>query len=163
MSLDSSVGIATAYGLDGPGWIPGSARLFSTESWETLRPTQPPTQWTQEALSPGRETDHSPPSSIEVIKSSYCLFYDSVSISDCIVSNKQIIGKQWIGKDLEEINSVLLMILCRFLPKETVTPSKSSLMIADVPANIETDNLSSINVKNSPYNSLLGKMLMNKK
>jgi hypothetical protein len=29
-SWDSSVGIATGYGLDGPGLIPGSARFFSS-------------------------------------------------------------------------------------------------------------------------------------
>jgi hypothetical protein len=46
--------------------------LFSTASRSTLAPTQPPIQWVPEALSlgvkrPGREVDHSPPSSAEVM------------------------------------------------------------------------------------------------
>jgi len=45
--------------------------LFTTASRIALRPTQPPIQWVPGALSlrvkrPGRETDHSPPSSAEV-------------------------------------------------------------------------------------------------
>jgi hypothetical protein len=45
--------------------------LFTTASRTALRPTQPPIQWVQGALSlgikrPGHEADHSPPSSAEV-------------------------------------------------------------------------------------------------
>jgi hypothetical protein len=45
--------------------------LFTTASRTALGPTQPPIQWVPAALSlgvkrPGREADHSPPSSIEV-------------------------------------------------------------------------------------------------
>jgi hypothetical protein len=45
--------------------------LFTTVSRTALGPTQPPVQWTIGALSrgvkrPGREADHSPPSSAEV-------------------------------------------------------------------------------------------------
>jgi hypothetical protein len=45
--------------------------LFTTASRTALRPTQPPIQWVPEALSlgvklPGREADHSHPSSDEV-------------------------------------------------------------------------------------------------
>jgi hypothetical protein len=40
--------------------------LFSTASRSVLGPTQPPIQWVPGALSPGREADHSPPSSAEV-------------------------------------------------------------------------------------------------
>jgi hypothetical protein len=45
--------------------------LFTTESRTALGPTQPPIQWVSVALSlgvkrPGREADHSPPSSAEV-------------------------------------------------------------------------------------------------
>jgi hypothetical protein len=48
--------------------------LFSTSSIQALGPTQPPTQWVPGALSPGvkrpgREFDHSPPTSAKVKKS----------------------------------------------------------------------------------------------
>jgi hypothetical protein len=47
--------------------------LFSTSSRRALRPTQPAIEWVPEALSPaikrsGREADHSPPTSAEVMK-----------------------------------------------------------------------------------------------
>jgi hypothetical protein len=46
---------------------------FATASKRALGPTQPPIHWISRALSPevnqpGRETDHSPPSSAEVKK-----------------------------------------------------------------------------------------------
>jgi hypothetical protein len=77
MSHDSSVGIALGYGLDDRGSrvrFPaggGEFFLFTTASRTALGPTQPPIQWVSGALSlgvkrPGREADHSPPSSIEV-------------------------------------------------------------------------------------------------
>jgi hypothetical protein len=53
---DSSVGIATRYGFDGSGSIPGSARISLL-----CGPTETHIQW-----APGRETDHSSPSSAEV-------------------------------------------------------------------------------------------------
>jgi hypothetical protein len=63
------------YGLEGPGSIPGTARisLVSTESRSALGPTQAPIVWVAGALSPGvkrqgRETDHSPPSTATVKK-----------------------------------------------------------------------------------------------
>jgi hypothetical protein len=76
-SRDSAVGIATGYGLEDRGsefetrW--GKNFHFSTSSRPALGPTQPPIQWISEALSPGikrpgREDDHSPPTSAEVKK-----------------------------------------------------------------------------------------------
>jgi hypothetical protein len=41
----SSVGIATAYGLDGPGIESRLRRDFPHLSRPVLRPTQPPVQW----------------------------------------------------------------------------------------------------------------------
>jgi hypothetical protein len=77
-SRDSSVGIATGYGLDDRGVrssSPGRVRnlLFYTSSRPALASTQPPIQWVPRALSPGvkregREADHSPPTSAEVKK-----------------------------------------------------------------------------------------------
>jgi hypothetical protein len=53
--------------------FPGKGKdcLFSTESGPALGSTEPPVQWIPGALSPcvkrpGREADHSPPSSAEV-------------------------------------------------------------------------------------------------
>jgi hypothetical protein len=41
----SSVGIATGYGLDGPGIESRCVRDFPHLSRPALRPTQPPVQW----------------------------------------------------------------------------------------------------------------------
>jgi hypothetical protein len=75
-SRDSSVGIATDYGLDGQGIgvrFPAGVRafLFSTASRPSLRLIQPPNQWVPGALSPWvkcpeSEADHSFPSSAEI-------------------------------------------------------------------------------------------------
>ena len=43
---DSSVGIATDYGLDGPGSNPGGDEIFR-QSRPALGPTQPPVKWVQ--------------------------------------------------------------------------------------------------------------------
>ena len=47
----SSVGIATDYGLDGPGSNPGGDEIFR-QSRPALGSTQPPVQWVP-GLSPG--------------------------------------------------------------------------------------------------------------
>ena len=71
MGRDSSVGIATAYGLDGAGIEFRWGRDFPHMSRPALRSTQPPVQWVP-GLSPGgkvrprRDADPSPPSSAEV-------------------------------------------------------------------------------------------------
>jgi hypothetical protein len=54
-SLDSSVGAATGYGLDGRGSIPGRVkRSFSfLQRPHRLWPTQPPIEWLPGAVSPG--------------------------------------------------------------------------------------------------------------
>jgi hypothetical protein len=61
------------YGLDGRGSIPdrGKILLFCAASRPALGPTQHPIYWVPDALSPrvkrpGREADHSLPSSAEV-------------------------------------------------------------------------------------------------
>jgi hypothetical protein len=43
--LDSSVGITTGYGLDGPGIESRWGRDISHTSRPVLGPTQPPVQW----------------------------------------------------------------------------------------------------------------------
>jgi hypothetical protein len=75
-SRDSSVGIALSYGLDDRGsrvQFPAGAGNFSLHHRvrTALGPTQPPIRWVLGALSlwvkrPGREADHSSPSSAEV-------------------------------------------------------------------------------------------------
>ena len=67
----SSVGIATDYGLDGPGSNPGGDEIFRL-SRPALGPTQPPVQWVPRLsggkVRPGRAADHSPPSSAAVME-----------------------------------------------------------------------------------------------
>jgi hypothetical protein len=75
-SRDSVVGIATSYVLDDRGVggrVPVGSRIFSKSSRPALRSTQPPIQCLSGTLSPGvkrpgREVDHSPPTSAEVNK-----------------------------------------------------------------------------------------------
>jgi hypothetical protein len=71
-SGDSSVCIATGYGLDGRGSFSGRDKRFSLlhNARPALGPTHPPIHWVPGALSPGlkrpeREADHSLPSSAE--------------------------------------------------------------------------------------------------
>jgi len=67
----SSVGIATDYGLDGPGSNPGGDETFRP-SRSALGPTQHPVKWILGFLGgkvrPGRAADHSPPSSAAVME-----------------------------------------------------------------------------------------------
>jgi hypothetical protein len=73
-SLYSSVSIATGYGLYDRGVgvrVPEGSRIFSKSSRPALRFTQSPIQWVRGAVfpgvkRPGREVDHSPPTSAEV-------------------------------------------------------------------------------------------------
>jgi hypothetical protein len=75
-SRDSSVGIATGYGLDDLGVgvrVTVGSRIFSTTFISTLEPTRPPVQWVTGALCPGvkrrgHEADHSPATIAEVKK-----------------------------------------------------------------------------------------------
>jgi len=60
----SSVGIATDYGLDGPGSNPGGDEIFHP-SRPALGYTQPPVKWVPVLsrggkVRPGRAADHSP-------------------------------------------------------------------------------------------------------
>jgi hypothetical protein len=69
---DSVVGIATGYGLDGPGIESRWGRNFPHLSRPALGPNQPPVQWVP-GLSrgkerPRRDADPSPPSSVVVMK-----------------------------------------------------------------------------------------------
>ena len=67
----SSVGIATVYGLEGPGSNPGGDEILHP-SRPTLGPTQPPVKWvpglSRGKVRPGRAADHSPPSSAAVME-----------------------------------------------------------------------------------------------
>jgi hypothetical protein len=64
LEIDSSVGTAMYYELDGQGSIPGREKifLFSIPS----RPLLGPIQWLPEVKRQGHEADHSPQSSVVV-------------------------------------------------------------------------------------------------
>ena len=68
----SMVGIATGYGLDGPGIESRWQRDFLHLSRPALVPTQPPLQWvlvlSRGKERPGCEDDHSPPPRAVVMK-----------------------------------------------------------------------------------------------
>jgi hypothetical protein len=71
--VDSSVGIATGYGLDGRGSIPGRARRFYQLHNVKIGPGAHPASYLMgtggsfpEVKRSGREADHPPPSSAEV-------------------------------------------------------------------------------------------------
>jgi hypothetical protein len=73
-NLDSSVIAVMGYGLDTRVSNPGKGKifLFSTTSKSSLGPTHP-IQWAPQTISlkmywPGREADHSPSASAEVIR-----------------------------------------------------------------------------------------------
>jgi hypothetical protein len=87
-------GIALGYGLDVRGfesrWGLGIL-LFSTVSRPALRPIQPPIQWVPQELSlgikqPGREVDHSPPSSIEAKKAWTYTFIPPIRLHGMVLS-----------------------------------------------------------------------------
>jgi len=68
----SSVGIATEYGLDGPGSNPGGDEIFRP-SRPALGPIQPPVKRVPDLspgvkVRPGRAADHSPTSSAAVME-----------------------------------------------------------------------------------------------
>ena len=68
----TSVGIATGYGLDGPGIESRWGRDFPHQSRPALGPTQPSVQWVPDLSRgkerPGRGAEPSPPSSAVVMK-----------------------------------------------------------------------------------------------
>jgi len=69
--MGSSVGIATDYGMDGPGSTVGGDEILRP-SRPTLGSIQPPVKWvpglSRGKVRPGRAADHSSPSSAAVME-----------------------------------------------------------------------------------------------
>ena len=85
MGRDSSVGIATHYGLDSPGIESPLGLDLLHPSRLALGPTLPPVQWVPGFFPglkrPGREVSHSPQSSVE-IKEWICVSPPSVCLHE---------------------------------------------------------------------------------
>jgi hypothetical protein len=85
--------ISLGYGLDDTGfesWEGLGIFLFIMMSTPTLGSTQPPIQWIPAAFSlgvkrPGRDADHSPPSSAEV-KNDLLYFPYQIRLHDVVLS-----------------------------------------------------------------------------
>jgi hypothetical protein len=81
---DSSVGIATRYGLDGSGIESRWGQDFPHTSRPALGPTQLTIQWVPDlpgVKRPGRGADHPPPSSTEVKERVQLYFYSLSGLS----------------------------------------------------------------------------------
>ena len=91
----SVVGIATGYGLDGPGIESRWRRDFPHLSRPFLGPTQPSVQWvpgpSRGKVQPGHDTDPSPPSSAVVKKEYSYTFTPPVGHTACTET-------QWLYK-----------------------------------------------------------------
>jgi hypothetical protein len=95
-SRDISVGIALGYGLDDRGsriQFSAGAGTFSLQYrvQNGSGPTQPPIQWVPGAVSvgvkrPGREADHSPPSSADVKECVELYLHSSVLLHGVVLS-----------------------------------------------------------------------------
>jgi hypothetical protein len=93
------VGIALGYGLDDRGSMvrfpAGDGNFFSTTASRTaMGPTQPPVQWVRGGLylgikRPGREADHSPPSSAEVKQCVELYLYSPIRLHVVVLSSAQ--------------------------------------------------------------------------
>jgi hypothetical protein len=118
-SRDSSVGIALGYGLDDRGFESQQGLgifLFTTMSRLALMPTQPPIQWVPGVLSlgvkrPGREADHSPPSSAGVKNAwSYTSTHQYAFKAWCSVEAQ---GQHYFTLGADWIRGILATIRCR--------------------------------------------------
>ena len=89
MGRDSSVGIATLYGLDGPGIESFWGLGFPHPSRPALGPTQPPIQWVPglslELKRPGRGVDHPTLSSAEVKERVELYLYSTSGLSWTVI------------------------------------------------------------------------------
>jgi hypothetical protein len=97
-SRDISVGMTTGYGLDGRDSIPGTGKRFFSIPQRTDWLWGPPNLLSdgyRGALylvvkRPGRETDHSPPSSVEVKNGGAIppLLYTYVFMACCLIKHR---------------------------------------------------------------------------
>jgi hypothetical protein len=87
--IASVVGIATSYGLDDRGVgvrVPWGQEFSLLQIVQTdLRSTQLPVKWVPGVKWPGREVDHSPPTSAEVKK--MCVYTSTPIRLHCVVLN----------------------------------------------------------------------------
>jgi hypothetical protein len=88
VGLDSSVGIATCYGLDGPGIESRCRRDFPHPSRPTLGPTQAPIQWVSDLfpLDKAAEEERVPQRNIGLEQRQRCRFNKRNYCEQCDIS-----------------------------------------------------------------------------
>ena len=85
VGCDNSVGVATRYGMDGPGIESQWGRDFTHPSRPALVLTQPPIQWvsgpSQGVKQPRRGVDHPSPTTTEVKEKVELYIYSSTGLA----------------------------------------------------------------------------------
>jgi hypothetical protein len=133
--------------------------LFSTSSWPAPGPIQPPIQWVPRALTPvvkqpGRESDHSPQTSAEVMKKIHPLPHTLSWCSARLVKHRgnftfKIFMKNWSCSNRGTAST--------FASRNWGKP-RSSVRITGVPTGVRPENIANTGLERYSYVSHLGEI-----